>query len=1171
MTLVFNEPREGPATHALIIGVEDPGESRAGPYSAAVTAHRIADLLLRLDIAEAPLASIDLHASYSPHIGSTYQSPRDGYNYHAEPPILGSLRPAVQGWRQRLAGHADDIAIFYYVGPVAGRLVMKIPANRPDPDRGVQFEELWDGMAVGDAPRRQLYFVEGCPGGNILPGPAGVEPVLRLPTGVERADFDRALFEASFSGPKDKAGGWTSLLYQSLVSVLQSRESIAAEELGDLLDEAFEAHLRKDGHPPGDRVGARSQGEFMFRYRLNPAARAPAKPGPGPTRTKEPPAPEPTEEPPELVAGLDPRHRRMLRLVQQGKTSREIASELHLSSDTVDHYVSEAIRRLGVSDRRTAAKLLAEHEATGMAESDVEPATAASPEGASPQPIKSRYAEQIAALTDPQRVVLRMVYDHLETKEIARDLGLSPDAVDKRIQTAMKTLGVNRRRDAARIIAEAEVMAPKVTFLDFRPGDEPIARMAADAEAGAAADTAENNTHFVDDDPEVERDELNRGPLAIALGRRLHRIWCRSNGIAVPGDEVGAALPGDSDGRSAFVLHLDAPWGGGKTSFANFLARVLNPFPAGRTAPAAFLTERADGGRVGTIFIDDPPGGGLGGGAAAEWPRDARRPWIVVTFNAWQAEHCAPPWWVFYQAIRKGCVAAIVKEGSAPAQPGQACAPEPPCFAERFWSRADFGWRELSWRLRNPKVLVPLCTASLAGALILILLYFNVIFRGDGGAAFNVSNVAGFLLSGVTGIGSIWGAAALFTESMAPGTDTVAERRSLGSGDPLERFRRHFSGTIAAVRRPVMVIVDDLDRCRPDFVVDLVRGIQTLLRSPRVVFVILGDRDWIERAFESHHETMSEVNVGTEQSFGARFVEKAIQMSFILPRMPDANQDSYVRRVLLGPGADAGGSNAPAPAALSEQLRADYRQRIAGAETTEDRKAVEEQLREDYRPKLEAAARAAASEAAGGDGAAPEAAAAADEQAGKLIGEERALLAAVDERMGKALLHRLEPLARFFPPNPRQIKRIVNAITMYTCVAYLQMDMDEDDSRGIELAIWVIVMTEWPETWRLLASCPRLADVLAAKDMKAALAALDEGELPGSRASTLKEAQRIRADRALFDLITHESEERPRLSAESVAIFADLTPLYSRKRRLADDAAVVAPSPRVRRRTGKAK
>jgi len=64
--------------------------------------------------------------------------------------------------------------------------------------------------------------------------------------------------------------------------------------------------------------------------------------------------------------------------------------------------------------------------------------------------------DRVARLSEGQRACLRMVYRHMETKEIARILGISPDGVAQRIKTAMRILGVHRRRDAALILAQAE-------------------------------------------------------------------------------------------------------------------------------------------------------------------------------------------------------------------------------------------------------------------------------------------------------------------------------------------------------------------------------------------------------------------------------------------------------------------------------------------------------------------------------------------------------------------------------------------------------------------------------------------------------------------------------------------------------------------------------------------
>lgn len=59
---------------------------------------------------------------------------------------------------------------------------------------------------------------------------------------------------------------------------------------------------------------------------------------------------------------------------------------------------------------------------------------------------------EVALLTDGQRDCLRLVYQHMTSKDIARVLNVSPHTVDMRLRTAMKTLGVPSRIEAARLL-----------------------------------------------------------------------------------------------------------------------------------------------------------------------------------------------------------------------------------------------------------------------------------------------------------------------------------------------------------------------------------------------------------------------------------------------------------------------------------------------------------------------------------------------------------------------------------------------------------------------------------------------------------------------------------------------------------------------------------------------
>jgi DNA-binding NarL/FixJ family response regulator len=62
---------------------------------------------------------------------------------------------------------------------------------------------------------------------------------------------------------------------------------------------------------------------------------------------------------------LSPQERRVLALVVEGKTNKEIAAALYLSDKTVKHYLSNACVKLGVSRRSQAAVIFARQEHKG--------------------------------------------------------------------------------------------------------------------------------------------------------------------------------------------------------------------------------------------------------------------------------------------------------------------------------------------------------------------------------------------------------------------------------------------------------------------------------------------------------------------------------------------------------------------------------------------------------------------------------------------------------------------------------------------------------------------------------------------------------------------------------------------------------------------------------------
>ena len=61
------------------------------------------------------------------------------------------------------------------------------------------------------------------------------------------------------------------------------------------------------------------------------------------------------------LAGLTPQERRILMLVAEGKTNKEIAAEIFLSDKTVKNYVSSILSKLNLERRAQAAAFVAKH------------------------------------------------------------------------------------------------------------------------------------------------------------------------------------------------------------------------------------------------------------------------------------------------------------------------------------------------------------------------------------------------------------------------------------------------------------------------------------------------------------------------------------------------------------------------------------------------------------------------------------------------------------------------------------------------------------------------------------------------------------------------------------------------------------------------------------------
>ncbi|MEU3628507.1 NTPase [Amycolatopsis coloradensis] len=168
---------------------------------------------------------------------------------------------------------------------------------------------------------------------------------------------------------------------------------------------------------------------------------------------------------------------------------------------------------------------------------------------------------------------------------------------------------------------------------------------------------------------------------------------------------------------------------------------------------------------------------------------------------------------------------------------------------------------------------------------------------------------------------------------LAPGLDLVSFAESrvsdyvehLGVVSLLRKDLETFATMLAEVphgsgkiERTVLYI-DDLDRCPPKVVIQVLEAIHLLLALPVFVVVVGVDSRWLKKAVEQHYEAM----LGDDpETFAENYLEKIFQVPFTLSPMDDPGFAGLVRGLADTEGQDAAPAPSPAEADQTTGARA---------------------------------------------------------------------------------------------------------------------------------------------------------------------------------------------------------------------------------------------------------
>jgi hypothetical protein len=461
-------------------------------------------------------------------------------------------------------------------------------------------------------------------------------------------------------------------------------------------------------------------------------------------------------------------------------------------------------------------------------------------------------------------------------------------------------------------------------------------------------------------DHPAEVDLLGRRAFAQALISRIRAA--RERSLA----QMDARFRAHGDGGNepdSFMLHLEGPWGSGKTSLLGFMRHEL---------------------------------------------RTGSPPWIVVDFNAWQHQRVGEPLWFLIRDVYR----TAVREAG-------------------FAGRLRLRWDSLTWRVWVGRWRILGFVLSLVALAAITAWAWTTTKSQDRDFA-----LAGVIAGAVTS--AVGGAAALRGLVSSTGSARGAESFRQHTANPMRTLQKRWKEIVADAGSPVAIFIDDLDRCRPDYVVEVLEGIQTLLRDAPVTFVVAADRRWLYDSYTAVYGDTAASHRDAGRPLGHLFLEKTFQVSTSVPRISSAEQSEYWKSLIL-------------PAEEGSDGEAGWRERLErefASLRTED--AVLALL---------------------------------DRHAGASHGVRRAARAAAVRQLATPELarHSEHALTRFAPlieSNPRSMKRLVNAYGVELAHQVISGHAGELEHPRERLALWTILKSRWPLLAEYLADRPEAIDAL---------------------------------------------------------------------------------------------
>jgi predicted KAP-like P-loop ATPase len=115
----------------------------------------------------------------------------------------------------------------------------------------------------------------------------------------------------------------------------------------------------------------------------------------------------------------------------------------------------------------------------------------------------------------------------------------------------------------------------------------------------------------------------------------------------------------------------------------------------------------------------------------------------------------------------------------------------------------------------------------------------------------------------------------------------VKAKKAFSPPKEIKEFRKAYSALLEEFDKPLIVYVDNLDRCSPFNAISTLEAIRLFLFLPNTAFVIAADEDMIRLAVPEYHK-------GVSQRHQTDYLDKLIQIPVHVPRPGSVEIRAYL-------------------------------------------------------------------------------------------------------------------------------------------------------------------------------------------------------------------------------------------------------------------------------------